>query len=220
MGKELVWDADGTRRYEAGVDKGVLFPMTDKGTYEAGVAWNGLINVNETPSGGETTKNYADNMVYAEMESDEEYGLSIECYTYPDAFEECQGEVEVAKGVIAGQQRHKKFGFSWRSLIGDDLKGTDAGYKIHLAYGCKAGVAEKDHATINENVEAGTFSYEVTTTKVQVKGHKPIAHIAIDSTRVDAEKLAKLEAMLYGGESTEPKFPTIDEVITLIGTEG
>lgn len=220
MGKQLVWDADGTRQYETGVDKGVLFPTTEDGTYAAGVAWSGLVNVNENPSGGETTKNYADNMVYAEMESDEEFALSIECYMYPDEFEECQGSAEIATGVFAGQQKHKKFGFSWRTKIGDDLNGTDAGYKIHLAFGCKAGVAEKDHTTINENTEAGTMSYEVSTTKVNYPGFKPIAHVAINSMKVEAEKLKKLEDMIYGTESAEPKMPTLQEIATLFGTTG
>ena len=219
MGKQLVWDADGTRQYETGVDKGVLFPMKDEGGYDKGVAWRGLTSINETPSGGETTKNYADNMVYAEMESDEEYGLSIECFYYPDEFEECQGSTEIAAGVIAGQQSHRKFGLSWRNKIGNDLKGTDAGYKIHLAYGCKAGVAEKDHATINENTEAATMSYEVSTTKVEVPGFKPIAHIAINSMKVDATKLKQLEDMIYGTTDADPKMPTIQEVITLFGTK-
>lgn len=219
MSKQLEWDADGTRRYETGVDRGVLFPMMDEGGYGVGVAWSGLTAVNESPSGGETTKNYADNMVYAELESDEEYGLSIECFYYPDEFEECQGSREIAEGVIAGQQNHRKFGFSWRNKIGDDLKGTDAGYKIHLAYGCKAGVAEKNHATVNESTETETMSYEVSTTKVNIPGFKPIAHIAINSMKVDATKLKKLEDIIYGTESIDPKMPTIQEVIELFGAK-
>ena len=191
--------------------------MTDEGGYGAGVAWSGLTAVNESPSGGETTKNYADNMVYAELESDEEYGLSIECFYYPDEFEECQGSKEIAKGVIAGQQNHRKFGLSWRNKIGNDLKGTDAGYKIHLAYGCKAGVAEKNHATVNESTETETMSYEISTTKVNIPGFKPIAHIAINSMKVDKTKLKKLEDVIYGTETEDPKMPTIQEVIGIFG---
>lgn len=214
MSSKLVWDQEGQKLYETGVDRGVLFPY-DNGAYTKGVAWNGLTAVNESPSGAEPTPLWADNRKYLELISTEEFGFTIEAYMSPEEFDACDGSLEIAPGVYAGQQNRKSFGFSYRTLIGNDAEGTDYGYKIHLVYGAKAKPSSRDNATVNDSPEARTLSWECSTTPVDVPGGKPTAHLVIDSTKVDAEKLAALEAILYGGEA-EAKLPTIAEVIELL----
>lgn len=217
---KLVWDQTGERLYETGVKQGVLFPMGDEGTYDNGVAWNGLTAVTESPSGAEATALYADDIKYLSLMSAEEFGATIEAYTYPDEFAPCNGEVEIAKGVTAGQQDRKTFAFSYRTTIGNDEKNNSYGYKLHIVYGCLASPSEKAYSTINDSPEAVTFSWEVTTTPVNVAGHKPTAHLVIDSTKADAAKLVELEKKLYGDESSEPTLPMPDEVIALMTAEG
>lgn len=214
----LTWDQTGERLYETGTDRGVLFPMSDKGTYGAGVAWNGLTAVSQSPSGAEPTPLYANNVKYLELMSNEEFGFSIEAYTYPDEFAACNGEAELAAGVTIGQQTRTAFGMSYRSIVGNDVKNNAYGYKIHLIYGAKASPSEKAYATVNESPEAMTMSWECTTTPVEVQGFKPTAYICIDSTKVDATKLKALEDMLYGSESVESKLPTPAELVALFGT--
>lgn len=212
---KLKWDQTGERVYETGVDRGVLFPMNDKGAYGAGVAWNGLVAVNETPSGAEANPFYADNTKYVELMSVEEFGAGIEAFTYPDAFKPCVGEVELAPGVIATQQVRTPFGMSYRTIIGNDVKKNEFGYKIHLVYGALASVSEKSYQTVNESPEAMTLSWDITTTPVPVPNGKPTAHIVIDSTKVDATKLAALEAKLYGSGETEPALPMPEELVAM-----
>ena len=217
---KLVWDESGKRLYETGVEKGVLYVQGESGTYEKGVAWNGLTAVTESPSGAEPTALYADDIKYLELFSAEEFGATLECYTYPDEFAECDGSAEVAPGVIIGQQNRKTFGLCYRTTLGNDVKGNEFGYKLHLIYGAKASPSEKSYSTINDSPEAITFSYEITTTPVNVTGHKPTASLTINSTKVDPSKLQQLEAMLYGAESTEAKLPLPDEVINLLKNNG
>lgn len=215
---KLVWDETGKRTYETGVDHGVLYPMGDDGKYGTGVAWNGLISVSESPSGAEATPLYADNIKYLNMMSAEEFAATIEAYTYPDEFASCDGSAEIATGVMIGQQSRKIFGLAYRTVIGNDVKGNDLGYKIHLIYGCLAAPSEKGYQTINDSPEAITFSWEVSTTPVEVPGFKPTATIIIDSTKVDADKLAQLEAVLFGSEAEQAKLPTPAEIIGIVGT--
>lgn len=213
---KLVWDQTGDRLYETGVKKGVLYPM-ESGAYPKGVAWNGLTAVTESPSGAEATALYADDIKYLNLYSAEEFGGTIEAYTYPVEFGACNGEASLAEGVVIGQQSRKAFGLSYVTTVGNDTDGTDFGYKIHIVYGAMASPSEKAYATINDSPEAITFSWEFTTTPVAVEGHKPTASVVVDSTKVAPEKLAALEAMLYGSESEEAKLPTPDEIITLLG---
>lgn len=213
---KLIWDQTGERLYETGVKMGVVYPQGEGGTYPKGVAWNGLTAVTESPSGAEASPLYADDIKYLELMSNEEFGGSIEAYTYPDEFAECDGSAELAPGVKLGQQPRKAFGFSYRTVLGNDVKNNDYGYKLHLVYGAKAAPSEKAYATINDSPEAITFSWEFTTTPVSVSGFKPTAHIEIDSTKVDADKLAALEAILYGSESEEARLPLPDEVAELM----
>lgn len=212
----LKWDQVGERLYETGVQKGVLYDQDSTGNYPSGVAWNGLTGVTESPSGAEQTPLYANNSKYAVLTSAEEYGATIEAYTYPKEFEKCDGSAEVAPGVTIGQQKRSPFGFSYRTEIGNDTEGTKHGYKLHLVYNCMASPSEKGHSTVNDSPEAITFSWELTTTPVEVDGHEPTASITIDSTVVDAEKLSALEDILYGTEEEEPRLPLPDEVITLL----
>ena len=212
---KLVWDAVGERYYETGVKKGVLYVM-EGGTYGKGVAWNGLTAVTETPSGAEATPLYADDTKYLNLMSNEEFGGTIEAYTYPDEFKACNGEGELAAGVSIGQQTRKTFGFCYRTILGNDVDENDHGYKLHLVYGAKASVSEKAYSTINESPEPITFSWEFTTTPVEVDGFKPTSIVTIDSTKVDASKLAALEAKLYGSESEEPALPLPSEVATMM----
>ena len=213
---KLVWDKTGERIFEAGVDHGVLYPLSTDGTYNKGVAWNGLISVSESPSGAEPEALWADNMKYLNLMSAEEFGATIECYTYPDEFAECDGSAEIAPGVLIGQQKRKTFGLSYRTLIGNDVDGNDHGYKLHLIYGALASPSEKGYSTVNDTPEAITFSYEVSTTPVNVEGFKPTASLTIDSTKVDKEKLAALEAILYGSETEEARLPLPNEIATLL----
>ena len=213
---KLVWDEVGKRTYETGVDKGVLYVQDAEGAYGKGVAWNGLTAVNESPSGAEPTPLYADNIKYLELTSKEEYGATIEAYTYPDEFEACDGSAEIGEGVVIGQQSRKVFGLCYRTVKGNDVKNNDYGYKIHLVYGCKAKPAQKNYQTINDSPEAITFSWEVSTTPVEVQGFKPTATVTIDSTKVTAEKLKALEDALYGTESVEPKLLLPSEILAIV----
>lgn len=213
---KLIWDQVGERFYETGVKNGVLYVQGENGTYPKGVAWNGLTAVSESPSGAEASPLYADDIKYVELMSNEEFGGSIEAYTYPDEFAVCDGSAELVAGVKIGQQPRKAFGFSYRTVLGNDVLGNDYGYKLHLVYGAKAAPSEKAYATINDSPEAITLSWEFTTTPVAVEGFKPTAHIEIDSTKVDAEKLAALEAILYGSESEEARLPLPSEVAELM----
>lgn len=212
----LTWDQDGQRFYETGVDKGVFYPVNEQGVYTGGVAWNGLSSVTEKPSGGEPSAVWADNIKYLNMMSAEEFGATIEAYTYPDEFAECDGSAEITTGVYIGQQPRKKFGLSYRTVIGNDVKSNDYGYKLHLIYGCMAQPSEKGYSTINDSPEAITFSWELTTTPVSVTGFKPTAIITIDSTKTTKAKLDALEAILYGGANTDARLPLPDEVKTLM----
>ena len=214
---KITWDKTGEKIYETGVSKGVLYVQGDAGAYETGVAWNGLTAVTESPSGAEATPLYADNIKYLNLMSAEEFGATIEAYTYPDAFGVCNGEAELTAGVAIGQQTRKAFGMSYQTKVGSDVN-ADLGYKIHLIYGALAAPSEKAYATVNDSPEAITFSWEITTTPVEVTGFKPTATLVIDSTKVAAEKLAALEAVLYGSESEEARLPLPDEVLTLVGT--
>lgn len=213
---KLTWDATGERLYETGVDRGVLYPITTGSTYGTGVAWNGLTAVNESPSGAENNPQYADNIKYLDLTSAEEFGFTIEAFTYPVEFEECDGSAILVEGVTIGQQTRKTFGFSYRTLVGNDTEGTAHGYKIHLCYGCKASPSEKSRSTVNDSPEAVAFSWEVTTTPVNVSGHQPTSHLIVDTTVADAEKVTALETKLYGDSSSgTPTLPTPDEVYTM-----
>lgn len=213
---KITWDDTGKRIYETGVKMGVLYPQADGGTYPQGVAWNGLTAVTESPSGAEATPLYADDIKYLTLMSAEEFGATIEAYTYPDEFAECDGSAELVAGVTIGQQPRKAFGMSYRTVIGNDIKNNNYGYKIHLIYGALAAPSEKAYATINDSPEAITFSWEVSTTPVAVDGFNPTASLIIDSTKVDAEKLAALEAVLYGSESEEARLPLPNEVAQIL----
>ena len=208
---KIVWDAIGERFYETGVKNAVLYVM-EQGAYTKGVAWNGLTAVTESPSGAEATPLYADDTKYLNLISNEEFGGTIEAYTYPDEFKACNGEADLATGVTIGAQTRKQFGMCYRTTMGNDTEGNDYGYKLHLVYGAQAAVSEKAYSTINDSPEAITFSWEFTTTPVSVTGHKPTACVTIDSTKVSAEKLAALEAKLYGSESEEPTLPLPDDI--------
>ena len=219
----LKWDQTGERFYETGVKNGVLYIPTG-GAYTKGVAWNGLTAVTESPSGAEATPLYADDIKYLNLMSTEEFGATIEAYTYPDEFAECDGSAELATGVYIGQQPRKTFGLCYKTTLGNDEDGNSYGYKLHIIYGAKAAPTEKAYATINDSPEAITFSWELTTTPVPVKNAKPTASITIDSTKVDPGKLAALEDILYGKDgtgdgntgATEPSLPLPDEIATLM----
>lgn len=212
---KLVWDATGERLYETGVKMGVLY-VQDKGAYPKGVAWNGLTSVTESPSGAEATPLYADDIKYLNLMSTEEFGASIEAYMYPDEFAECDGSAALTAGVYIGQQPRKTFGLCYRTTLGNDTESNNYGYKLHLIYGALAAPSEKAYSTINDSPEAITFSWELTTTPVNVTDHKPTASITIDSTKVDKQKLAALEEILYGSESVEARLPLPDEIATLM----
>lgn len=217
---KLVWDKTGERFYETGVEKGVLYPQVS-GAYPKGVAWNGLTAVTESPSGAEATPLYADNIKYLNLMSNEEFGATIEAYTYPDEFAECDGSAELSTGVRVGQQARKTFGMSYVTRKGNDTEGTDHGYIIHLIYGALAAPSEKAYSTINDSPEAITFSWEVSTTPVEVPNMKPTACITIDSTKVDKGKLKQLEDKLYGTEqpSGEATLPLPSEIATIFSEE-
>lgn len=213
---KLVWNEAGKRLYETGVDRGVLYVSDGVGGYQKGVVWNGLVSVNESPSGAEATPLYAGNVKYVELMSNEEFGASIEAYTYPEEFEQCDGSAELADGITIGQQPRKSFGLCYRTKIGNDTAGDEHGYKIHLIYGAKAAPTEKSYTTINDSPEAITFSWEITTTPIEVAGHKPTATLTIDSTKVTPTALAAIETKLYGDVSGEATLPTPAEILALI----
>lgn len=213
---KLVWDQSGKRLYETGVDHGVLYPIQTGGVYSKGVAWNGLTAVTESPSGADVNDIYADNMKYLGLVGAEKFGATVEAYTYPDEFAECDGSVELVKGATIGQQNRKVFGMVYRTVIGNDVDGNEHGYKLHLIYGATAAPSEKAYNTINEDPEAITFSWELSTTPVDVTGHKPTASLAIDSTKADPTKLAELEKILFGDTETEPRLPLPDEIAQLL----
>lgn len=214
---KITWDDIGQHLYETGVDHGVLYVSGSTG-YGKGVAWNGLTNVTESPSGAESNAQYADNIKYLDLVSAEEYGLTIEAFTYPDEFSACDGSAEIAPGVTVGQQNRAKFGFVYRTLIGNDTNGQEHGYKLHLVYGAQAAPSERAYQTVNDSPEAITFSWEVSTTPVPVPDHKPASAVVIDSTKIDKTKLAAFEDILFGSETKEPRLPLPAEVITLLGT--
>jgi hypothetical protein len=216
---KLVWDKTGEHLYETGVDHGVLYFPDQTGAYKNGVAWNGLISVSESPSGAEATGQYADNIKYLNLISAEEFGATIEAYTYPEEFEACNGNKELVDntGVYVGQQSRSVFGFCYRTMIGNDTDGQDHGYKLHLVYGCQVSPSEKAYQTINDSPEATTFSWELSTTPINVTGKKPTALLVIDSTKIDSTKLAKIEAKLYGDEtSTGAVLPTPNEIAEIL----
>lgn len=220
---KLIWDKVGEHFYETGVDHGVLYPMKDDAqTYDKGVAWNGLTQVSESPEGAEVSAVYADNIKYLNLMSAEDFKATIEAYTYPEEFEKCDGSAQIEEGIKIGQQPRKSFGFCYRTKIGNDLN-PDLGYKIHIVYGATAAPSERAYATVNDSPEAITFSWEISTIPVEVTGFKPTAHLEIDSTKVTAEKLAKIEAKLYGtdanGDGNPASEPTLlmpDEILALI----
>ena len=219
---KIEWDKTGERLYETGVKNGVLY-VQEGGAYPKGVAWNGLTAVTESPSGAEATPLYADDIKYLNLLSTEEFGATIEAYTYPDEFAACDGSAALADGVMIGQQARKTFGLCYRTTIGNDTEGNDHGYKLHIIYGALAAPSEKAYATINDSPDAITFSWEITTTPVNVTGAKPTASITIDSTKATPEKLAALEDILYGknGEpGNEPRLPLPDEIKTLMTAAG
>lgn len=226
--KKLVWDKTGERLYETGVNQGVLYLQGAEGTYDNGVAWNGLTAVTESPSGAEATPIFADNMKYLNLMSAEEFGATIEAYTYPDEFAACDGSASIAEGVTIGQQNRKTFGMCYKTILGNDVDGNDHGYKLHIIYGASASPSEKGYTTVNDSPEAITFSWEVTTTPVNVTGFKPTAQLVIDSTKADNLKLKALEEILYGKDPTEPdgddgvapRLPLPDEIKTLMASEG
>ena len=213
---KIVWDESGKRTYETGVRKGVLYLQDTQGAYTKGVAWNGLTAVTESPSGAEPTALYADDIKYLELFSAEEFGATIEAYTYPAEFEKCDGSASLGTGVTIGQQDRATFGLCYRTVLGNDVKGSEFGYKLHLIYGAKAKPSEKGYQTINDSPEAITFSWEISTTPVNVAGFKPTACVTIDSTKIEPEKLAQIETLLYGDTSAEAKLPLPDEIAGIL----
>lgn len=214
--KKLTWDETGKRFYETGVKQGVLYIQDTDGNYHNGVAWNGLTAVTESPSGAEATPLYADDIKYLNLMSVEEFGATVEAYTYPDEFAQCDGSAQIGKGVMAGQQKRKTFGLCYKTVLGNDVDGNSHGYKLHLIYGAMAAPSEKGYTTINDSPEAITFSWELTTTPVSVNGFEPTASIVIDSTKADPTALNKLEEMLYGSDSAAPKLPLPDEIVKMM----
>lgn len=212
---KLAWDKVAEKVYETGIDRGVLYPVDSFGNYPEGHAWNGLVSVDEAPSGAESNKQYANNKVYLNLTSAEEFSATLEAYTYPDAFMKCDGSAELSPGVYIGQQRRQGFGLAYRTLVGNDTNGTDHGYKLHLVYDGLAAPTGKTYSTVNDSPEAATFSWEISTTPVEVPGHRPSATIVIDSTKVPAGKLADLEAILYGGPGVDARLPLPAEIEAL-----
>ena len=216
----LVWDQTGEKFYETGVKNGVLYVQHTDGSYPKGVAWNGLTAVTESPSGAEKTPLYADDTKYLNLMSAEEFGATIEAYTYPDEFAQCDGSAEIAEGVTIGQQARKTFGMAYKTTLGNDVSNNDYGYKLHIIYGALASPSEKGYSTINDSPEAITFSWEVTTTPVNVTGKKPTASLVIDSTKANPEKLAALEKILFGSAEANARLPLPDEIATLMKNLG
>lgn len=217
---KLEWDKTGERKYETGVSQCALYLQGAGGTYPKGVAWNGVTNITESPSGAEASPIYADNIKYLTLISVEEYGATVEAIMYPDEFEECDGTKEIAKGVTIGQQERKPFGLCYKTLLGNDTDGDSHGYKLHMIYGALAAPSEKTHDTVNDSPEAGTFSWELSTTPVNVTGGKPTASLEIDSTNADPTKLAALEKILYGDDTSgTPRLPLPDEIAELMKVE-
>ena len=216
---KITWDKSGERYYETGVKRGVLYVM-DKGAYGNGVAWNGLTAVTESPSGAEASPMYADDIKYLNLYSAEEFAATVEAYTYPDEFAECDGSAEIAPGVTIGQQKRKTFGMCYTTVLGNDTDGNDYGYKIHIIYGANAAPSEKAYATINDSPEAITFSWELSTTPVEIAGYKPTASLTIDSTKTTPEKMKAIEDILYGTESQEPRLPLPSEIAEVLKSEG
>lgn len=217
---KLVWDKVGERLYETGVSNGVLYPMTEGNTYGTGVAWNGISSVSESPSGAEPSAVYADNTKYLNLISAEDFSATIEAYTYPDEWAECDGSAEIAKGVMIGQQTRKGFGLCYRTILGNDVRSNEYGYKLHIIYGGMAAPSEKSYTSVNDSPEAITLSWSITTTPVAVSGFKPTACLIIDSTKADPAKLAALEKILYGSDEepqSEARLPLPDEIVTLMG---
>lgn len=214
---QLQWDSVGERRYETGVDRGVLYQIDNDGNYVDGVAWNGLTTVTESPSGAESNKQYADNIVYVNLVSAEEFGGTIEAFTYPDEFGQNDGSAEPVAGVQLGQQGRRPFGLAYRTLMGNDTQGTDFGYKLHLVYGCQASPSEKAYATVNDSPEAATLSWEFTTTPINVMDRKPTSIVTVDSTKTDPDRLAELLEIIWGTADDEPRLPSPDEVLALVG---
>ena len=214
---KLIWDQVGQRFYETGVSNCALYVYDDAAQgFGAGVAWNGITSITETPSGAEANAIYADNIKYLSLLSAEEFGASIEAYTYPEEFEECDGSAAIAPGVMIGQQARKKFCLAYKTIKGNDIQNDSYGYKLHLIYNCNAAPSERAYSTINDSPEAIAFSWEISTTPVAVTGHKPTSILTIDSVKVDATKLASLEEALFGGDSTEAKILMPDEVLALL----
>jgi hypothetical protein len=216
---KIIWDQTGERTYETGVKNGVLYLQEAGGAYPQGVAWNGLTAVTESPSGAEATPLYADDIKYLNLVSAEEFGATIEAYTYPDEFKACNGEAELTAGVTIGQQNRRTFGMVYKTTVGNDVDGNGYGYKLHIIYGATAAPSEKAYATINDSPEAITFSWEVKTTPVNVTGHKPTASITIDSTKADKSKLAALEEVLFGSATEEARLPLPDEIAQIMTGE-
>lgn len=212
----IVWDKTGERFYETGVDRAVLYPISSAGLYNKGVPWNGITGITESPSGAEPNNLYADNIKYLVLVGAEDFGLTVECYTYPDEWEECDGSAEIAPGVVAGQQNRKVFGLSYRTKLGNDVDGQDHGYKLHLVYGGLASPSERGYQTVNDSPEPINPSWEITTTPVDVPGYKPTARLIITSTKVDPAKLKALEDILYGTEDQDARLPLPEEVIQLL----
>jgi hypothetical protein len=213
---QLTWDETGKRIFETGVDHGVLFVMDTTGTYLPGVAWNGLVSVSESPSGAEPNPIYADNIKYLNIISTEEFGATIEAYTYPDEFMICDGSASLADGVYVGQQARRNFGIVYRSRIGDDIQGDSLGYKLHIIYNATASPSEKAYQTVNDSPEAITFSWEVTTTAINVPGHRPTASITIDSTKVNSTALTTIEEALFGSSSTSSRLLLPTDIIGIV----
>lgn len=218
MAFTLEWDKAGEHFYETGVDHGVLFPMAADGTYEDGVEWNGLTSVSENPEGADETELYADNVKYLGLRAAENFGFTIGCYTFPDEFIPCDGGAQPVEGLTLSQQNRKRFGFSYRTLVGNDTQGQDYGYKIHLVYNATASPSSKDNNTVNDSPEANELSYECSTTPVTVTNYKNTAHIVIDSKKVDADKLTAFLQTLYGDGTNPASLPTPDDVIAAFST--
>lgn len=214
--QRLTWDDAGKRLYETGVKQGVIYPQDDNGAYPKGVAWNGLTAVTESPEGAEPTPLYADDIKYLNLLSTEEFKATVEAYTYPDEFAECDGSGSLVEGVTIGQQDRKTFGLSYRTSLGNDVKGNEYGYKLHIVYGCLAAPSEKAYATVNDSPEAITFSWEISTTPVNVTGFKPTASLVLDSVKLGAAKMKAIEDVLYGSSAAEARLPLPDEIKSII----